>query len=50
MKSLAFVLRLSTPFSQDLGFHLRVLDGLLLAYQLDLQLLQLGLPLPKGDR
>ena len=49
MKSLAFTLRLSTLFSQDLGFCLRILDGLLLAYQLDFQLLQLGLPLPKSN-
>ena len=49
MKSLAFILRLLTPFSQDLGFRLRVLDGLLIAYQLDLLLLQLDLPLPKSD-
>ena len=50
MKSLAFILHLAMPFSQDLRFRLRVFDGLLLAYQLDLQLLQLDLPLPKGDR
>ena len=49
MKSLAFILYLSMPFSQDLKFCLCILDGLLLAYQLDLQLLQLGLPLPKSD-
>ena len=49
MKSLAFILRLSMPFSQDLGFRLCIFDSLLLAYQLDLQLLQLGLPLPKSD-
>ena len=49
MKPLAFVLRLSAPLSQDLGFRLCILDCLLLVYQLDLQLLQLDLPLPKGD-
>ena len=50
MISLALALRLSTSFSQDFGFCLRILDGLLLACQLDLQLLQLNRPLPKGDR
>ena len=50
MISLAFALCLSMSFSQDLGFCLRVLDGLLLACQLDLQLLQLSCPPPKGDR
>ena len=50
MKSLAFVLRLSMPFSQDLGFRLCVLDCLLLVYQLDLQLLQFSLPIPKDNR
>ena len=36
MISLALALYLLTPFSQDLGFCLRILDRLLLVYQLDL--------------
>ena len=50
MKLLAFVLHLSAPFSQDLRFCLCIFDCPLLVYQLDLQLLQFGLPLSKGDR
>ena len=50
MKPLALILRLLVPFSQDLRFCLCIFDCPLLIYQLDLQLLQFGLFLPKGDR
>ena len=49
MKSLAFVLCLSVPLSQDLEFCLRILDCPLLVHQLDLQLLQFDLFLPKDN-